>query len=266
MNKILILISLWLISMTSFCQTDTIFSRSGKISCKVLRIKVDSILYLAAPAEQPKSIPKKEVDRIVYKNGKSISIKNDIGLKPVEGISNFNDVAITIVESEVKTYKKILDVQAKYYVSADPRQADKILDRSYRLLKIQAAMQGANIIYIPNFAVQTSDSSNTQLYGIAYSSNLPVVEEFEKLIEDKNDFKSTDQWYMHAGKTDVYQLYYSGIFRIDEITTENDIIYLQGELKSFPKVTSFRLISFTSKSFMLYFESGTIAYNVRVNL
>lgn len=266
MTRIPALVFLCFFSLTVFCQTDTIFSKSGKIACKVLKIKVDSIIYLKAPSEQHQLISKKEVDKIIYKNGKSISIKNERNVIQVEGISNFEDVVITKEEAEVKTYRKIIDVQTKYTVSRDPKQAEKNLDRSLRVLKIQAAMQGANIIYIPDYITQITDTSNTQLTGIAYCSALPSVELFEKLTEDKNNFKSTDQWYMHAGKTDVYQLVYNGTFRIDEIYTENDIITIKGELKSFPKVSTFRLISVTNKSFMLYFEMAAIAYNVRVNL
>ncbi|ABG59031.1 hypothetical protein [Cytophaga hutchinsonii] len=266
MTKIPAFVFLCFLSLTGFCQTDTIFSRSGKIVCKVLKIKVDSIIYVTTASEKHQSIFKKEVDKIIYKNGKTVSIKNERSVQQIEGISNFEDVVITMNESEIKSYRKIRDVEAKYTFSSDPKQADKNLDKSLRVLKIQAAMQGANIIYLPDYVTQITDTTNKQLTGVAYCSALPSVELFEKLTENKNNFKSTDQWYMYAGKTDVYQLVYNGTFRIDEIYTENDIITITGELKSFPKVTSFRLISLTTKAFMLYFEVGTIAYNVRVNL
>jgi len=53
---------------------------------------------------------------------------------------------------------------------------------------------------------------------------------------------------------------------VNEIFVEEGIVYIEGELKSFPKIKTFRLVSISSKSFMLYFDMGEVSYNVRVDL
>jgi hypothetical protein len=95
---------------------------------------------------------------------------------------------------------------------------------------------------------------------------LPTQEAFEKVVAEKNDFSSTIQWYMHQGKTDVYQLYFNGQFHINNTYTENGLVYIEGELKSFPRVTTFQLISLTNRAFYLFFELDGTQYNVKVDL
>jgi hypothetical protein len=260
---------LFLICLTGYSQTDTLFLKNEKIACKYIKIKTDSITYKAVSSEALRSVSKKEVDKIVYKNGKTFSVKDDISMKHVEGVSNFNDVAITFIESEVEGFSKIMDVEVKYqHVTLNSQS--KALDKAYRLLKIQASMKGANVIYIPEQPAlkmsEEPDTTVTKLYGIAYCDKLPSVEAFEKMIGEKNDFAVTDQWYRHVNRQDVYQFYFNGRLTIDEIRIEEGIIYLDGELKSFPRVHTFRLVSIANRSFMLYFEMGENVYNVRVYL
>jgi|GEM_PF-2121866 len=260
---------LFLICLAGYSQTDTLVLKNEKIACKSIKIKTDSITYKAVSSETYQSVSKKEVDKIIYKNGKTFSVKDDISVKHVEGVSNFNDVAIVFIESEIEGFVKIMDVEVKYQHVTLSSQ-NKALDKAYRLLKIQASMKGANVIYIPAQAAlkmsEEPDTSVTKLYGVAYCDKVPTIESFEKFIGEKNDFASTDQWYRHVNRQDVYQFYFNGRFTIDEIYTEEGIVYINGELKSFPRVQKFRLVSITNRTFMLYFEMGENVYNVRVYL
>ncbi len=269
MKQLISVCILFFLGLNGFSQADTIVSSNEKIACKVVKIRTDSIIYKVLPSEAIHSISKKEVDKIIYKSGKTFSVKEDISIRHVEGVSNFNDVAITFIESDVKDFVKMLDVEVKYQHVTLTSQ-DKALEKAYRLLKIQASMKGANVIYIPEQpALKMSvepDTNVTKLYGIAYCDKLPSIESFEKLIGEKNDFASTIQWYKHISRQDVYQLYFNGRFTINEIFTEEGILYVEGELKSFPRVKTFRIISISARSFMLYFEMGENAYNVRVDL
>ena len=268
MNKIAILTLFFFTYLTGFSQTDTIFTKNQKISCKVLKIKTDSINYRLLDSKTQYAVAKKEVDKIIYKNGKTFSIKDDIRIVHVDGISNFNDVVITFTPSDTLKCTKITDLEVEF--DYDQSGQSKYLEKTYKQLKIHAAMRGANIVYIPEQnALSTNglnDSSITHFTGIAYCSSIPTIEGFEKKIGEKNEFTATEQWYLPKGKSDVYQLYFNGKFVIDEILETDGFVYINGELKGFPKVTSFRLISISSKFFTVSFETNNTLYNVEVTL
>jgi len=255
--------------LACFSQSDTIIGKKQVIPCNSVKIKEDSIYYKLSEKSVYSSISKNEVEKIIYKNGKSISIKPHSSLKVIEGISNYDDILITHNPKDVEGYKEILSVQAKYQHTSKEKHS-KSLEKPYRILKIQAAMKGANIILVPlqsGLAISDiPDSTVTQLYGTAYSSNPPRLESFGELIADKNEFASTTQWYMHPGKSDVFQFYYNGKLIITDVYEEKGFVFIEGELKSFPRVTTFELISFTNRSFYIYFELDGTKYNVKVDL
>lgn len=268
MNKIVILVLFFFACLTGFGQTDTIFSQNQKISCKVIKVKTDSISYRLLDSNIQLAIAKKLVDKIVYKNGKTFSVKEDIRIVHVDGISNFNDVVISFTSSDTLTCTKITDVQVHFLYEQSGQS--KYLEKTYTLLKIHAAMRGANIVYVPEQKALSltgiNDTSITHLYGVAYCCGIPTIDEFDKKIGDETEFDATEQWYLPKGRTDVYQLYFNGKFIIDELVENEGFVYINGELKGFPKVTSFRLISIAQKFFTISFETNNTLYNVQVIL
>ena len=268
MNKIVILVLFFFAYLIGFCQTDTIFFQNQKIFCKVIKIKTDSITYRLLESDIQHAIAKKEVDKIVYKNGKTFSVKEDIRIVHVDGISNFNDVVISFTSSDTLKCTKITDVQVHFLY--DQSGQSKYLEKTYKLLKIHAAMRGANIVYVPEQKALnltgTNDTSITHFYGAAYCSEIPTVDEFDKKIGTKTEFDATEQWYLPKGRTDVYQLYFNGKFIINELVENEGFVYINGELKGFQKVTSFRLISMSQKFFTISFETNNTLYNVQVTL
>ena len=268
MNKILFASILFLLKLSLIAQTDTLVTSDSKISCKVLKIQTDSIKYTLTGSKNILHISKKDVDRVIYKNGKVFSIKEDIRLKHIEGISNFNDVVISFTSADTLNTLRLEYIYIP--VSYQSSGQKNYLEKKYTLLRIQAAMQGANLIYIPEQKILTAegitDTSITNLYGIAYSSEKITLDTIEKILGDKNNLIATHQWYLQDGKSDVYQLYFNGIFIINEISELNGHVIFTGQLKGFPKVSTFRLISISDTFFTINFIMNGTLYNVQVNL
>lgn len=268
MNKIAILVLFFFAYLTGFSQTDTIFTKDQKISCKIIKIKTDSISYKLIDSETQHAVAKKDADKIIYKNGKVFSVKEDIRIVHVDGISNFNDVVITFTPEDTLKCTKITNLLIDFNFAQSGES--KYLEKKYKQLKIHAAMLGANIVYIPEQNALTAkgltDSSLINLNGIAYCTNVPTLDEFDKKIGDKTEFVATEQWYLPKSRPDVYQLYFNGKFIIDELIESEGFVYINGELKGFPKVTSFRLISISQKFFTIHFEMNNSVYNVQVTL
>lgn len=268
MNKSTLLVLLFFAYLTGFSQTDTIFYKNEKISCKKIKIKTDSISYTSIDAGTKHTIAKKDVEKIVYKNGKTFSIKEDISIKHVDGIANFNDVVITFTPADTNKTTYICNVQTHF----DHEQSgqSKYLEKAYKLLKIHAALRGANIVFVPEQKALSitgiEDTAITALSGIAYCSDVPTLDAFDKKIGEKNEFNATEQWYLPKGRTDVYQLYFNGKFIINEISEVDGFVNINGELKGFPKVSTFRLIAVSSKFFTINFELNNVLYNVRVEM
>lgn len=268
MKKIIFVLLSFLTYLASIAQTDTLFLHNEKISCKVLHIQTDSIKYRKVDSRIHHSIAKKEVDKIIYKNGKVFSIKEDIRLKHIEGVSNFNDVVIRFSPIDTSEVIKIEDIEVPFNYEQSGKK--KYLENKYSFFRIYAAMNGANMVYIPNQSVLTvagnTDTTITTIKGSSYSSEIPSIEEFEKIISNKNNFPATHQWYINDGKADVYQLYFNGLLKIENLTESNGFVQINGELKGFPKISSFRLISISDDFFTINFRMGTTLYNVRVEL
>ncbi len=268
MNKTIYVFVLFLLHLSLAAQTDTLVTHTNKISCTVIKIQTDSIKYRLVNSKELLHISKKEVDKIIYKNGKSFSIKEDIRLKHIEGVSNFNDVVTSFTPDDTLHTIKISELQVPFNYELSGQK--KYLEKRYAQLRIQAAMQGANLIYIPNqkalLTEGSTDSTMTQLLGIGYSSEKLSADTLEKIIGDKNNFTATHQWYLQEGKSDVYQLYFNGVLIIDEIIETDEKVTITGELKGFPKVSAFRLISISEKFFTINFIMNGTLYNVQVDL
>jgi hypothetical protein len=268
MNKILFASILFLLNLSLVAQTDTLVTHDSKISCKVLKIQTDSIKYTFIGSKKALHISNKDVDRVIYKNGKIFSIKDDIRLKHIEGISNFNDVVVSFTPTDTLHTIRLENIYIP--VSYQSSGQKNYLEKKYTLLRIQAAMQGANLIYIPEQKILTAegitDTSIINLYGIAYSSEKITLDTIEKILGDKNNLIATHQWYLQDGKSDVYQLYFNGIFIINEISELNGHIFFTGQLKGFPKVSTFQLISISDAFFTINFTMNETLYNVQVDL
>jgi len=265
-----------LLSATAcYAQTDTIYVNNQKISCSVKEIAPDAVKYTFPGEDVINSIYKNTVQKIVFKSGRVQTFAESTSYKPINNVMDFEKVTITSVESEVKGLFKLADVSSKAKGTTVYSSQERVKDRAYRKIKIQAAMFGANTIFISNQRTEgnkygsyftSGSTSETNLTGIAYSNILPDVSQFKKLIGNKTDFIASEKFELGASDSDVSQDNINKPFKIFNITNDNGIVSVEGQLKGENNVNSFQLANFNETSFSIAYKYKGTAYNIVVKL
>lgn len=265
------------VALTTLCfgQTDTIFSNNEKIPCSVKEITPDAVKYAFPGEELVNSIYKNSVQKIVFKSGRVQTFAEATSFKKISGVDDFENVTITQVESEIKGLFKIGDVSSKAKGTTTLSNQERVKERAYRKLKIQAAMQGANIIYLTNMRTegnkaggyyQSGSSAETNLTGVAYTNQLPSIDEFKKIINEKKNFTAVQEAEMWSSSSDMTKTDIQSNFLINSITNENGIIIINGELQGESKYKTFRVVSFDTDYFNVYYEDKSTVYNIKIKI
>jgi len=188
---------------------------------------------------------------------------------------DYENVTITSVESEVRGLFKVYDVSSKAKGTTVYSNQEKVKDRAYHKIKIQAAMFGANIIYLTNQRTEgnkygsyytSGSTAETNLTGVAYSNILPDYDGFKKLIGTRTNFIATKKFELDASDSDVSQSDIDKEFDIINVTNENGIISIEGNLKSEKNITTFQLANFNDNSFSIAYKYKGDAYNIVIKL
>lgn len=265
------------VALTTLCfgQSDTIFSNNEKIPCSVKEITPDAVKYAFLGEELVNSVYKNSVQKIVFKSGRVQTFAEATSFKKISGVDDFENVTITQVESEVKGLFKIGDVSSKAKGTTTLSNQERVKERAYRKLKIQAAMQGANIIYLTNMRTegnkgggfyQSGSSAETNLTGVAYTNQLPSIDEFKKIINEKKNFTAIQEAKIWSSASDMTKTDIQSNFVINSITSENGIIKINGELQGKSKYKTFTVVSFDSDYFNIYYEDKSTAYNIKIKI
>lgn len=254
---------------------DTIYLNNQKLACNVKEVLPDAVRYAFPGEDVVNSAYKNSIQKIVFKSGRVQTFSESTSFKPVAKVSDFENVTISSLESEIQGLYKLGEVTSKAKGTTVYSNQERVKQRAYRKLKIQAAMLGANIIYLTNQRTegnkyggyfQSGSSAETNLTGIAYSNSLPDLEAFKKLIGSKTDFNTSWRSKLWASDSDVSTDVYMTPFSIKEITNENGIIMIEGKLGDGTKNTRFQLANFTNDTFSIAYKDKSSAYNIVVSL
>jgi hypothetical protein len=259
----------------SYAQTDTLFSNNQRIACSVKEITPDAVKYTYPGEDVVNSVFKNTVQKIVFKSGRVQRFAEATSYKEITGVMDYDKVTITSVEGEVKGLFKLGDVSSKAKGTTVYSSQERVKDRAYHKIKIQAAMFGANIIYLSNQRTEgnkygsyftSGSTAETNLTGIAYSNILPDFEAFKKLIGTKKDFTAVQKFELGASDSDVSQDVIDKPFKLFNITNENGIVLIEGMLKGENDTSSFQLASFTDNSFSVAYKRKGTAYNILIKI
>lgn len=271
--KITLAVAFSVIAIASYAQTDTVFVNNQKIACSVKEITPDAVKYTFPGEDVVNTVFKNTVQKIVFKSGRVQTFAEATSYKTIAGVMDFDKVTITSVESEVKGLFKLSDVSSKAKGTTVYSSQERVKDRAYRKIKIQAAMFGANIIYLSNqrtegnkYGYFSSSSAETNLTGIAYSNILPDYTGFKQLLGDKKDFVATQKFELGASDSDVSMDNINKPFQLFSITNENGIVLIQGNLQGENDTHDFQLVNFTGNSFSIAYKHKGTAYNIVVNI
>lgn len=275
LKSVTLTIPLIALSLISKAQVDTIFSNNAKIACTVKEITPDAVKYSYPGEDLLNSVYKGTIQKIVFKSGRVQTFAEATSYKTVNGVMDYDKVTITVVESEVKGLYKLTDVSSKAKGTTVFSNQERVKDRAYHKMKIQAAMFGANIVYLTNQRTegnkyggywQSGSTAETNLTGVGYSNMLPDYEKFKQLIGTKTDFVATKKFELGASDTDVSQDIIDKPFTVSNFTIESGIILITAQLKGENNNSVFQLANFTDNSFSVAYKHKGTAYNIEVKV
>lgn len=271
--KLYFLFSLLFINLTAFSQLDSIFMNNEIIACQVTEVTQDGIRFKYPGEDLINSIYKNAVQKIKFRSGRVQSFSESTSYKKVMGVEDIENVSLTQVETEVKGLFKLGDVTSKAVGTTIFSSIVKVKERAIKKLKIQAAMMGANIVYLTQnstvgneggSSTSSGHSTNTILSGVAYSNILPDYKKFMELIGEKRNFQTKVQYKLSGSDADVYKMKFENNFQVSKIYSENGLIMIEGKIDKVEE-TQFRVTNFTEASFLILAKDGQKIYNYVVN-
>ncbi len=265
-----IILILTLCPLYSFAQNDTIFSNNDTIICNIKEVTSDGVKYLYPNEDVINTMYQKLINKIVFKSGRTQTFSEFASLHEVNGIGDYERVAITMVFNEVQGLYKIGDVSSKARGGTEFANMENVKSRAMKKLKIQAAMLGANLIYISQFNTTPGDMWNdkepsTNLAGIAYTNKLLDYNKFSPLVNLENDYISFERISLYSGSSDFKTEKYIRNVKLLEINNENGIIMATVSIKRYDENLLCTIPFFNKDYFILAWKANDTIYNLNIH-
>lgn len=265
--KIKLTIFLSLITPVCFAQLDTIYLANEKLAVEIKEVGVDAVKFTYPKEDIANSIFKNSIQKIVFRSGRVQIFSEATNFKKVDGIKDWELVSISQVESEVKGLYKLSDVSAKAQGGTTLTGMERIKDRAFKKLKLQAAMSGANIVYMTQLnsagaqhGYWSSKAAETSLSGVAYSNTLPDKYGFDKLIAGRKKFEGREKITLYSNAKDASEMPFRGSFELAEIVMDGKLFFVVGKLNK-AKETRYRVIRYDHDSFTIVYEDKNTLFN-----
>jgi len=274
MKLLCIFIFMLLFLDVAYSQQDTIVTNNEKIICSIKEITVDAVRFSYPGEDLINTIYKNTIEKISFKSGRVQKFAEATSFKAINGPEDFDNVSIAKVESEVQGLYKLANVSAKAKGTTTLSNIERVKERAYRKLKMEAAMNGANVVFLTQQGTQgnqfgtdyqAGNTTETNLDGVAYANKIPKFEEFNTRVKGNSQYTIISRLKMWSGGTDMVTDEFSGVLTINGITNEGGLIIIDGSIPKI-KVNKFRVAFFSQSNFVLVYEDKSTIYNVVVSL
>ena len=272
MKKLFLLPVMFLIALTTFSQSDTIFTNNEKILCTVKEITPEAVKFTYPNEDLVNSMFKNTIQKIVFKSGRVQLFAENTSYKTVSGPKDFENVTITKVESEVHGLFKLGDVGAKAKGTTEFSNQERVKQRAYRKIKLQASMMHANIIFLTDARTQgnkwgsqweSSQSSEASFTGVAYTNVIPNFNDFVKTLGNKTRLQGIEVVELNSGGSDIDLSEFHKFLNVTRVYNENGLIMMDGSIEGVKKYNTFRVSGFTNDSFTIIFHDKDSMYSYR---
>lgn len=249
------------LSINVYAQTDSIFTNQQVVLVNVVEITDDAVKFRYPNEDLLNSMYKNSIDKIIFKSGRIQTFQNGNFTKNIKSVEDFESVSITQLESEVKGLFKISEISSRAVGKSSIAKVEVVKERAYRKLKIEAAMRGANTIYLMDQKTEgnvwnafpgAGHNAYTNLSGIAYTNKLLNFSEFKDKISSTTEFKVYKEYIMKKTRGDLETKPSKSILLIQEVTEENGFIYIVGKINNVNR--KFLLSRFDNESFGIYYD------------
>ncbi|MBY0245749.1 MAG: hypothetical protein K2Q03_09870 [Sphingobacteriaceae bacterium] len=251
---------------------DTIYSNNEKIACSVKEITDDAVKYIYVGEDLLNTLNKNAIQKIVFKSGRVQKFANSTAFKQIKSVEEYEKVSISQVESEVKGLFKIGEVTSKAVGSTTMSSMQNVRDRAYTKIKIEAAMRGANAIYLtqqnttdnqPGNYFTPAKATETNLSGIAYSSVVPNFEEFKALIKDKKEFNAARRFKLWTSSFELKEEKTKSVLKVADLIFEEGTIYIIGVTDN-ADAEKFKVVYFDNETFTIMYQNKSSLFGASI--
>ena len=253
-------------------QMDTIYTHHEIIPCRVTEVTENHVKFAYPQEDFSNTMSKNKIMQIVFRSGRVQKFVNALGYKRLRSPHDWEQVVLTQVENELAGLYKIGDVSSKAKGTTELSNQERVKRRGLNKLKMQAALLGANVIYMLNMRTEgnhydartgSSFSSEASFIGMAYASTVPVYEQFMQLIGDQRVFRITEamEFSYNSTKIDVYPVDFS--IHIKQIVDDEGRLKIYAQIPQF-KEGSFRVTFLGNDHFYILYATRNEYYSYRV--
>ncbi len=264
--RYLFLICVLFLSSHCFAQLDTIYTNNEKIACTVKEVTPDAVQFTYPNETLPNSLYKNTISKIVFRSGRVQVFSEATALSPIRSVEDFEKVTITQVEGDTKGLFKLGEVSSSARGGTIYSNVDKVKDRAMKKLKMEAAMKGANLVYMAYQKTdgnhyggyfQASKAAETIYTGVAYTNNTINKDDFLKKIGEPKLLMSTTQIILLKGmaitKSEYSTENISTPIQIKRIFNEGSQLFVEADIRGFT-MPAYRVVRFDEYSFTLLAE------------
>jgi hypothetical protein len=241
---------------------DSLFTTDEILLVNVKQVTIDGVMFTYPKEDILNTISKNVILKIKFKSGRVQSF-SESNFNLITGSEDWQKVAISQVESEIIGLHKLDEVRSKAKGTTEFSTVSNVQNRAYDKLKMQAALLGANVVFLVNQATLGGksasfiNSTETNLVGIAYSNRKMKKEPFLKIIGTKKDFELTKTVQITKNDTEILDFYpNSKILRIENVREEKGNLFVTNA-----KGFQFRVSYFDENKIVLVFRDSDVIQN-----
>lgn len=258
-------------SSAAYPQTDTLYMDGGTTFARVVEITGDAVKFIYPDEDFINTVYKNNIQKIAFGSGRVQTFSESNIYKDVRSVGDFDKVMIASVEGEIKGLHKIGNVSATAQGASTVAEQEKVKQRAFRKLKIEAAMMGANVVYLSGPQSQgivagsyrNGSSSEASLTGVAYLNEILDYNEFQRVLDDRTQFVTSERSQMRSEAWDYSKRPFMKDLHIREVIDQNGSIIVQADLGR-EKNKPFRLASFDNDGFNIFYRGKNAVYNVKI--
>ena len=241
----------------------------GTTLARVVEVTGDAVKFVYPDEDFINTVYKNNIEKIAFSSGRVQAFSESNIYKKVRSVVDFDKVMIASVEGEIRGLHKIGNVSATAQGVGTVANQEKVKERAFRKLKIEAAMMGANVVYLSGpqsqgiVAGNHYNSSEASLTGAAYSNEMLDYNEFQRVLAERDQFVTSERVQLKNDAWDYSKSVFMKDLVIKEVINQNGSIVVLSDLGR-EKNKPFRLASFDNDGFTIFYRGKNAVYNVRV--
>ncbi len=154
---------------------DSIFTRNEIIVANVSEITEESIKYSFPGETIINTVSKNLIKKIRFSSGRVQEFERYSNFQVINSWEDWEKVSVTQLEHELKGLIRLEEVTSKATGATQGSNVNRVRDRAFQKLKIEAAMLGGNVVFVIDQNVEGNKSgyyaktAETTLAGVAYT-------------------------------------------------------------------------------------------------